>query len=51
MRIVPAFDESKHRLPGLGGYMEAFSVQQFTLQGGEEALAQSIVVELTRYSG
>jgi len=43
MRIVPAFDEGKHRLAGILGRMEGFSIQQFTFQGSEEALAQGII--------
>jgi hypothetical protein len=47
MGIVPTFDEAKQRLASLSRRMEGFPFQQFTLQGGEETLAQGVIETIT----
>jgi len=46
MRIVPTFDESKDSLACLGWVMEGVAIEQFTFQGGEEALTECIVIAI-----
>ena len=43
MGIIPALDELKYGQAGLGLCAEGFSIEQFTFQGGKEALTQSVV--------
>ena len=43
MGIIPALDELKDGQAGLGLCAEGFSIEQFTFQGGKEALTQSVV--------
>jgi hypothetical protein len=45
-RIVPAFDEVKHREPSIDLRPEPLAIQQLTLEGREEALAQGVVVRV-----
>ena len=44
MRIVPALDEVEDGHSGVGLGREAATVQQFALEGGEEALTEGVVV-------
>ena len=44
MRVVPALDEVDDGHAGLGLGGEAAAVQELALEGGEEALTESIVV-------
>jgi hypothetical protein len=46
-RIVPAFDEVEHRESGVDLRPEPLPIQQLTLEGREEALAQGVVVGVT----
>ena len=50
MWVIPAFDELEHRPTRLFLRAEGATVQQFTLQCGEEALAQRIVVAVSNRS-
>jgi hypothetical protein len=43
-RVVPAFDVLEELAPRLGRRPEGLAVEQLTLEGREEALAQGIVV-------
>jgi hypothetical protein len=43
-RVVPAFDEVDERGARLGRRREACPLEEFTLHGGEEALAEGVVV-------
>ena len=44
MRVVPALDEVEDGHSGLGLDLEAVLVEELALEGGEEALAESVVV-------
>jgi hypothetical protein len=44
MRVVQPLDEFEHRPTRLVPHAEAITIQQLTLQRGEEALAQGVVV-------
>ena len=47
MRIVPAFNEGKDSLACFGRVMEGAAIEQFTFQGGKEALTESVVIAVT----
>ena len=47
VRVVPALNEVKDRHPGLGLGGEAAAVQELALEGGEEALAEGVVIGVT----
>ena len=44
MRVVPAFQEVEHGEPGLGLGREPAAVEEFTLEGREEALTHRVIV-------
>ena len=44
MRVVPAFDVLEYFRTGVGVRTKGTAVDEFTLQGGEEALAHRVVV-------
>jgi hypothetical protein len=43
-RVVPALDEFEDGQAGLDPGLEAAAVEEFALEGGEEALAERVVV-------
>ena len=46
VRVVPTLDELKDGMASFGGRAERSTIEQFTLQSGEETLAQGAVVEI-----
>src|SRR4030066_221353 len=50
MGIVPTLDELEHGMAGFLGRTEGSTIEEFTLQSGEETLTQSVVVAISERS-
>src|SRR3954469_2473708 len=46
VRVVEAFDEVENRIASVVVIAKARSIDQFTLEGGEEALAHGVIVAI-----
>src|SRR4030065_88079 len=50
MGICPTLDEREHGVAGFLGRTEGSTIEEFTLQSGEETLTQSVVVAISERS-
>ena len=50
MRVVPALEPREDRHPRLGVTLERPAIDDFTLEGGEEALGHGVVVRIASRS-